>query len=254
MPFLAADAQKWKYVGGPGGRNGAHRSYWNLTMEHAEIPEPRALCACGVPFASANSTYYVQHADTEEIDTIGRCCFKLLPPHNRRKTCSDCGRNHVNTLVNKCNSCRGVRSRRTRNEEREDPFEYEEIEVDLKHLAWFSRVVFPATPHNVSWTCNAQIYDDSRLFFNMFYEGQIQATFHYDTEADRIGRIRWQGGLAIKAQIDANWERLNDTMFFLVQMSILENRVSEVVLTAPEPTVHDQLPADPFGLVRQHSS
>lgn len=168
-----------------------------------------------MPLGSPDTTFYVEHIDTNETDIVGACCFRHLSPKNRKKTCAECGANHLNTLVNKCNRCRGIHVRRAADEEAD----FEDVHVMLGRLQWFSRIVFPYIAHHASWTCTINNFDDSRLFFNMFYDGHIQATFHYDLEEDRVTRVKSQGGAAVKAQIDAHFERLQDTMFFLVTMS-----------------------------------
>ena len=93
--------QNWRYCGGNSGR---HRNYYNLLFPKEPLPTLVDKCVCG---HNIIENCYITN-DIQKL-VLGNCCIKRFVPKCTR-TCSVCGDVHRNTSINKCNTCRNIKT------------------------------------------------------------------------------------------------------------------------------------------------
>jgi hypothetical protein len=87
----------WKYCGG---NRGSHLKYYKLCFKNDDLPIHSDYCICE-HFIEENC--YITNGN--EILILGNCCIKRFIQKSSR-TCDNCGIQHRNRKVNKCNDCR----------------------------------------------------------------------------------------------------------------------------------------------------
>lgn len=92
----------WVYAGGD---FDSHLKYWEIFARSknfpAKKPKFRKKCICG---QELKRNCWIYNEDENLIKVIGsECINKFL---DKRRTCSICGDEHRNRIVNRCNDCR----------------------------------------------------------------------------------------------------------------------------------------------------
>lgn len=89
--------KEWYYIGG---EKGQHLKYYMLCSENKELPLHKNYCLC-----NHKIKYNCFISNGTNILSLGNCCVnRFIPKKNR--TCKDCGCNHRNRKINKCNLCK----------------------------------------------------------------------------------------------------------------------------------------------------
>lgn len=89
--------KNWFYIGG---EKGQHLKYYILSSENKELPKHKDYCLC-----NHKIKYNCFISNGTNILSLGNCCVnRFIPKKNR--TCKDCGCNHRNRKINKCNICK----------------------------------------------------------------------------------------------------------------------------------------------------
>jgi hypothetical protein len=113
MPYTQEGVKKvnelvkgeWIYAGGS---FDSHLNYWNIFARSMNFPggaekKPRFknYCVCG---QELERNCWIYNKNENRIKIIGsECINKFL---DKRRTCSICGEEHRNRIVNRCNDCR----------------------------------------------------------------------------------------------------------------------------------------------------
>jgi len=87
----------WYYIGG---EKGCHLNYYKLCNENKSLPNHKDYCLC-----NHKIKYNCFISNGINILSLGNCCVNRFIPKKKR-SCKDCGCNHRNRKVNKCNLCK----------------------------------------------------------------------------------------------------------------------------------------------------
>lgn len=89
--------KEWYYIGG---EKGHHLKYYILYSGNNTLPKHNNNCLC-----NHKIKYNCFISNGTNILSLGNCCVnRFIPKKNR--TCKDCGCNHRNRKINKCNLCK----------------------------------------------------------------------------------------------------------------------------------------------------
>lgn len=91
---------KWTYAGGT---KGSHARYFLLLYGTAPPLQQEESCVCD---HHIERNCFIKNKD-DDLITIGICCIeKFMPKECGKRTCKECGKNHINRAINKCNECK----------------------------------------------------------------------------------------------------------------------------------------------------
>lgn len=94
---------EWIYAGGD---SDSHLNYWYIfarskNWDPSDKPKFKSKCVCG---QELEKNCWIYNLEQNRIKVIGsECINKFL---DKRRTCSICGDEHLNRVVNRCNDCR----------------------------------------------------------------------------------------------------------------------------------------------------
>jgi len=111
MPYTEEGVKKvnklvsgeWIYAGGS---FDSHLNYWGIfarskNFDPKNKPSFKPNCVCG---QELERNCWIYNENENRMKVIGsECINKFL---DKRRTCSECGEEHRNTIVNRCNDCR----------------------------------------------------------------------------------------------------------------------------------------------------
>ena len=93
------EIQTYKYAGGD---QKSHLDYYKLIYKDIKLPDHKSSCICG---HHIEENCYISNLKNDKIIVLGNCCIKRFVPKSKR-TCDECGKEHRNSKINKCNDCK----------------------------------------------------------------------------------------------------------------------------------------------------